>query len=199
MISRATLSGVVAGQQKFRSMLAGNTGFVPTSFDSLATATATGASVTFSSIPAGYASLQIRGVYKDTSTSSGQEAPLYVQFNADGGNNYTQHYLRGNGTAASSVGNASQSWIRIDGAGVVSTTGAYGASIINISDYRLTSKNKTLRAFAGGNGNTTGTNYMVSASSGVWLNTAAITSVTLFAGNGGFASGSTFALYGIRG
>jgi hypothetical protein len=199
MISRAAISGVVQGQPKYRSMLAGNTAFVPTSFDSIATATATGASITFSSIPSGYKSLQIRGIYKDTSTSSGQVAPVYVVFNSDTGNNYASHYLRGNGTDATATAVTSTTWIRVDGAGVVSTTGAYGASIIDIIDYSSTSKNKTLRAFAGGNGNTTGTNYMASLSSGVWINTAAITSVTVYAGNGGFASGSTFALYGIRG
>ena len=169
------------------------------SFESIATVNATGSSVTFSSIPSGFQHLQIRGIYRDSSTSSTQEAPLFVQFNGDGGNNYSQHYMRGNGSSATAVGNASQSWIRIDGAGMVSTSGNFGASIIDVHNYRSTSQNKTLRAIAGSDANISQTNYMISLSSGCWFNTTAVTSITLFAGNGGFVSGSTFALYGIKG
>lgn len=182
-----------------RSMLVGNAPYIPTSFESIATLSATGASITFSSIPSTYKHLQIRGIYKDTSSSSSQFAPLFIQFNADGGNNYAYHYLRGDTSVAIASGVASTSWIRIDSAGVVSTTGAYGASIIDVVDYVSSAKNKTLKAIAGGDGNLTQTNYAVSYSSGAWFNTAAITSITIYAGNGGFASGSSFALYGIVG
>lgn len=173
---------------------------VTSSYESIATTAGSGASITFSSIPSTYKSLQIRSLYKDSSTSSAQEAPLYIYFNGDTtSGNYAYHYLRGDGTSATAVGVASSTWMRVDGAGVVSTTGAYGTSIIDIIDYASTTKNKTMRALAGGNGNTTGTNYMVSLSSGVWLSTSAINSVTVYAGNAGFASGSTIALYGIKG
>jgi len=199
MISRAALSTVVQGQPKYRSMLAGNVAYNPTAFVSIATSTpANGAaSLTFSSIPSTYKHLQIRGIYKDVSTSSAQVAPLYIQFNGDSGNNYSRHNMEGDGATVTSLGVVNTSWIYIGLAGAVSTTGAYGASIMDIIDYASSSKNKVIRALAGANGNTTGTNYGVSLNSGVWVNTATITSVTVNAGNGGFATGTTFALYGI--
>jgi hypothetical protein len=180
-------------------MLAGNTAYNPTAFDSIATSTpANGAaSLTFSSIPSTYKHLQIRGIYKDVSTSSAQVAPLYIQFNGDSGNNYSRHNMEGDGATVTSLGVVNTSWMYIGFAGAVSTTGAYGGSIMTIMDYANTTKNKVIRTFAGANGNTTGTNYGVSWNSGVWVNTAAITSVTVNAGNGGFATGTTFALYGI--
>jgi hypothetical protein len=197
-VSRVKTSSVLQGFPKYRSMLGGNAAFNPSSFESIATATGTGSSITFSSIPSTYKSLQIRTLYKDSSTNSAQEAPLYIYFNGDTSGSYAYHYLRGDGSSATASGVASTTWMRVDGAGVVSTTGAYGTSIIDIIDYASTTKNKTMRALAGGNGNTTGTNYMVSLSSGVWLNTSAVTSVTVYAGNAGFASGSSIALYGIK-
>jgi hypothetical protein len=169
------------------------------SFESIATASGTGSSVTFSAIPSTYKSLQIRTLYKDSSTNSAQEAPLYIYFNGDTSGSYAYHYLRGNGSTATATGVTSTTWMRVDGAGVVSTTGAYGTSIIDIIDYASTSKNKTIRALAGGDGNVAQTNYMVSLSSGVWMNTAAVTSITVYAGNAGFASGSVISLYGIKG
>lgn len=168
-------------------------------YESIATTAGSGASITFSSIPSTYKSLQIRTLYKDSSTNSAQEAPLYIYFNGDTGGNYAYHYLRGNGSTATASAVTSTTWMRVDGAGVVSTTGAYGTSIIDIIDYASTSKNKTMRALAGGDGNVSQTNYMVSLSSGVWMNTNAVTSVTVYAGNSGFASGSSIALYGIKG
>lgn len=169
------------------------------SYESIATLSATGAAITFSGIPSTYKSLQIRGIYKDTSSSSAQEAPLFVQFNGDSTNNYAYHNIRGNGSAVLAEGVASTSWMRVEAAGVVSTTGAFGVSIIDFVDYASTTKNKTMRAFAGGDGNVAQTNYRVALSSGVWLNTSAVTSITINAGNGGFASGSIFALYGLKG
>ena len=170
------------------------------SFESIATVSATGSSVTFSSIPSTFQHLQIRGIYRDTATTAGQEAPLYVGFNGDTGNNYAAHYLRGDGSTASAGATSSTSWIRLDGAGVCAYTssGIFGANIIDIHDYASTTKNKTLRHFGGGDANTSGTQFRVSLSSGFRNNTAAITSITIYAGNSGFASGSSFALYGIK-
>lgn len=198
MITRATLSTIEQGLPKYRSMLAGNSAYMPSAYESIATANPTGASVTFSSIPSTYAHLQFRGIYKDTSTSSTQEAPLYIQING-ASSDYMQHYLRGNGASATAVGNVTQSWMRVDGAGMVSTTGYYGCFLIDFFNYSSASTRKVMKAIAGSTSNVAQTNYMVSLSSGLWMTTSAISSITIYAGNGGFASGSSIALYGIKG
>jgi hypothetical protein len=51
-ITKMSNSGIASlGSEKYNDMLAGNAPFIPTSFESIATASATGASVTFSAIP----------------------------------------------------------------------------------------------------------------------------------------------------
>jgi hypothetical protein len=183
-------------------MLAGNASFIPTSFESIATASATGASVTFSSIPGTYKHLQIRTLYRDTTTSAGQVAPLYIGFNSDSGNNYAYRTVG----AASNTGTisasyvASTSWMRISfaGIGAYNTAGLYGASIIDILSYSSSTINKTIRYITGGDINGSSAGNGTAMGSGLWMNTNAITSITISAGNSGFASGSTIALYGIN-
>ena len=62
MITRLKLSTIEQGLPKYRSMLAGNAAYVPSSYESIASATGTGSSgtITFSSIPSTYQSLQLR-------------------------------------------------------------------------------------------------------------------------------------------
>lgn len=173
----------------------------PTSFNSIATAAATGSSVTFSSIPGTYKHLQIRSLYRDTSTSTGNVAPLYIVFNADGGNNYAYRTVGGASSTTTPTASyvASTSWMRVSFAGICAynTAGLYGASIVDILSYSSSAINKTIRYIAGGDINGSSTGNGVAMGSGLWMNTNAITSITVYAGNGGFASGSTLALYGI--
>jgi len=72
------------------------------SYFSIATTTlsSTASSVTFSSIPSGYTSLQIRAMYKDV-TNQGQWCQYNLRFNSDTGSNYWTHYLAGDGSATS--------------------------------------------------------------------------------------------------
>jgi len=72
----------------------------------------------------------------------------------------------------------------------------YAVSVIDILDYANTSKNKTIRALDGMDANGSG---QVILNSGLWINTAAITSVTLQASASSFTTASHFALYGIKG
>jgi hypothetical protein len=172
------------------------------SYESIATVTAAGgeASLTFSSIPATYASLQIRGIYRDQYTANPYSAELRVRFNSDSGANYVSHWLQGDGSTATAQSNTGANQIKIISAGVADAVSAniYGASIIDIHDYVSTTKNKVTRAFAGANDNTSSTEFKVSLNSGLWLDTSAITSIGLLAPNN-FKAGSTFALYGIKG
>lgn len=168
----------------------------PASFESIATASGSGVStITFSSIPSTYKSLQIRAL-----GTVGNGSRWSMRFNSDTGNNYVMHYLLGNAVSvsASSSGGASD---QINGVlhGNGSTT--YPAvAIMDLIDYASTSKNKTLRLMTGTDDNgATGYNFIY-LKSGLWMSTSAVTSITIFntsSTNGG--TGTTFALYGIKG
>ena len=164
-------------------------------FYSIATVTAAGGetSLTFSSIPSTYKSLQIRGIFKGTTT-----AAQWVQFNGDGSApNYNYHFLSGDGTTAA-AGGATNNYIRI-GQNLLKpiATSTYGAVILDIVDYASTTKYKTTRGFFGSDINAAGS-YGVDLESGLWLSTAAITSVQILTSGGFYSSGTTFALYGIN-
>jgi hypothetical protein len=190
------------GFPKSRSLLAGNTAYVPTVYESIATVTATGGetSLTFSSIPSTYKHLEIRGIARDTIAINGA-AGVKMQFNGDTGANYTRHRLSGDGTNATAAGNTGFDTVSLVGGSIgnSSTASTYGASIITIADYASTSKNKTVRAFSGSDANTASANFYVVLNSGLWLSTAAITSITMLPGQTAFSTNSTFALYGIKG
>lgn len=210
-VSRVSLSSITQGFPKSRSFLDGNSAYIPSSFESIATATGTGSNttITFSSIPSTYKHLQIRSIFKD-STSSTSSQYLYINFNSNTSvNNYSWHNLKGNGTNASASGVASgTSIIKIENAGASdpgfptkTIPNIYGVSIIDILDYASSTKNKTLRAISGTDVNNAIANYGgIVLNSGLWLSTSAITSITLTNPDGStFMSGSTFALYGITG
>ena len=171
-------------------------------YESIATVTAstTQSSLTFSSIPSTYAHLEIRGIARDTIADNGA-VNIKLQFNSDTGSNYTRHDLRGDGTNATGNGGTAQDSITlISGSmGDSATASTFGASIITIADYASTTRNKTVRAFCGSDANTASGNFLMSLSSGLWLNTAAITSITMLPGQTAFKAGTTFALYGIKG
>lgn len=170
------------------------------SFESIATINGNGsASVTFSSIPSTYTSLQIRAIVRDTATATGTDY-LHVRFNSDTGSNYARHHLLGTGATVSATGSASASFIRIEGTvltGSLSGSGV-GAFLIDLHDYASTTRNKTLRSFSGASLNDT-VGEKIALTSGLWMNTNAITSITLTAGYTGFSTASSFALYGIKG
>lgn len=165
---------------------------VTSSFESIATATGTGSSgtITFSSIPSTYQHLQLRVNSKNTSGNN-----LVMQLNSDTGTNYTRHYLRGDGTSVTASGQTSQSQIEFMGSG--SGTPYPAVLIIDIHDYASTSKYKTIRNLSGQDENGSGT---ITLSSGLWLSTSAVNSITFkISSSGSFTTDSTFALYGIKG
>jgi hypothetical protein len=175
------------------SLLAGNAAFIPTDFESIATATPTsGTSITFSSIPSTYKHLQVR-YQMVTNTSFG--GSLSAKFNADSGANYARHRLYGDGATATAGGGASatQMWVGDFGLGAHTTSPMGG--IIDIHDYASTTKNKTVRTISGVDANGTGG---ISLLSSLWMSTSAVTSLELFIGADAFKTGSVFSLYGIK-
>lgn len=168
-------------------------------FESIASATGTGSSttITFSSIPNTYTSLQIRGIIR---TDSGAGIGASIRLNGDTGTNYASHQLYGDGTTAAAGGAASATSITNGGGlGFGSTTAAniVGAFILDIHDYASTTRNKTTRVFTGRDDNSTG---FIRVGSGLWISTAAVSSISLITSNGSnFTTQTQFALYGIKG
>jgi len=201
--SRIKTSSILQGFPKSRSLLAGNAGYDPaaTWLIQRQTLTSTAATVTFSSIPSTYKHLQIRGIAKDTNTASDQTLSMDVRFNSDTGANYAYHYLEGNGTSATASGATSQTKITINGSTLreTSASSTFAVSLLDIHNYASTTQNKTLRYFSGMDKNTGTTASKTTIGSGLWLNTSAITTITLIAPITAFKAGTTFALYGMVG
>ena len=163
-------------------------------FESIASATGTGSSgtITFSSIPSTYTSLQIR--YQFFTSVAGNA--LRVRFNGDTGTNYARHNLYGNGTTVSAGGNATQSFLTpgSNANGPSATSPVVG--IIDIHNYSSTTQYKTLRGLSGVDQNGAGD---VNLNSGLWLSTSAITSIELYTGSSNWTTSTVFSLYGIKG
>lgn len=171
----------------------------PSSYESIATLSGGGVStVTFSSIPSTYKHLQIRVLAKSNGTNNDE---INVRFNGVTGASYRNHFLRGNATsvvAGSGAGTSLGEVMRVTGSG--NAPGVFTAAIIDIIDYASTTKYKTLRSFDGWDpaGGTAG--YRAGLYSGLFISTNAISSITLVSATPtNFASGTTFALYGIKG
>jgi hypothetical protein len=168
-----------------------------TSYESIATTTvgAGGASsITFSSIPAGYQHLQIRYIGR---TASSGNANINLNINGDTTTSSVWHVLYGVGGGAAVY--AFDSAYIIAGQTATSAVDAnvFGAGVIDILDYKNTSKNKTVRSLTGSSNKSTGITYF---SSGQWRNTNAITSLAFTTGDAtNFAQYTQFALYGIKG
>lgn len=165
------------------------------SYESISTVTVGSggsSSISFTSIPATYKHLQIRMLVRNTSTSNGYN----LQMNSDTGNNYAKHYLYGTGSAAGAAAVTSTSSMILADAGIsTSTAGVFGGSICDILDYANTNKYKTIRTVGGFDNNGNG---MIGFNSGLWMNTAAVTTLIIFPDAGNFAQYSSFALYGIK-
>ena len=165
-------------------------------FESIATVTVGSggaANVEFTSIPATYTHLQIRGIVKQATVSS-----LAFTFNSDTGNNYSIHALTGNGATVGANNATSLDTIRIlRSEGTSATANIFSGFVLDILDYVNTNKNTTTRSLAGTDLNGSGS---VSLESGAWYNTSAVTSIK-FTSSAGYTISeySHFALYGIKG
>ena len=167
-------------------------------FESIATVTVGSggaANVEFTSIPATYQHLQIRYMVR-ISVASTQDV-LEIEFNGDATNsNYARHWVNGQGTSAGAYGAGNEQ----DNLRVTSATNAgtdtFGVGIIDILDYANVNKFTTTRTLSGVDNNGSG---QIGFGSGLWRNSAAITSILLKGDGGNLANRSHIALYGIKG
>ena len=171
-----------------------------TSYESIATTTvgAGGATtITFSSIPSTYQHLQIR-VLARTNRSAGTDI-MSMRMNSDTGNNYADHLVYGDGSSAQTDRNSTYGKINIQRVASDNLSASiFSPFVIDILDYANTNKYKTIRYLGGFDANGSG---RIGLGSGLWQNTAAVTSITLegleFSSN--YNQYSSFALYGIKG
>lgn len=207
-ISRFSTSSVAQGLPKYQKLWDGTSVINNNSFESIATYVISSDtnSVTFSSIPSGYTHLQIRGIARSAYSSTGAGCSQYkLRFNGDTGSNYSYHQIVGTSAASYSQNAAAQAQIAMNS--TWSNVGGYGSVVyvpvvVDIFDYKNTTKNKTVKILESFDGNQSSANQYVSLRSGAWYSTSAITSITLDStpgyADGAFASGTQFALYGIK-
>lgn len=167
---------------------------VNSSFVLLETVTLTSAqaSVEFTGLNTKYGSiyqhLQVRASH--IQTTSGETA--LMQFNGDTASNYRVHALRGNGSSVSSAdyGNRGSLVVGVD----VPSTSIPAAFVCDILDPFETTKNKTVRTLAG-----YGSGGNVNLYSGLWTNTAALTSLKVLASSGNLGTSTRVSIYGLKG
>ena len=166
---------------------------MPKTYEPIATNTlgSATASVTFSSISSTYTDLVIVCAVFNSVDGAATE----FQFNSDTGTNYSNTFLEGSGSTATSSRESNQTSIGTSyNIGGNSTNPCI--TVANIQNYSNTTTNKTLvgRWNSASGGTYPGTGAVV----GLWRSTSAITSVVIKTGSGNFNTGSTFTLYGIK-
>ena len=151
------------------------------------------ANVEFTSIPASFTHLQVRGIARSNGTLDGFTA----RFNSDTNSNYTRHRVYGNGANVPADGNAPRTNITLaDGALPGTGSNIFAPVVFDIVDYANSNKYKTLRSLGGTDNNGSGTIWL---NSGSWMSTSAITSIKIEPGDGSWVQYTEFALYGIKG
>jgi hypothetical protein len=164
------------------------------------TITGSAAQPYFSNIPQTFTHLQVRIFGRAAGAVTGTRSG--VQFNSDGGANYGYgyHYIDTNATTAITGNGGSTGYPVIYNAslpGTTTTSQVNGCVIIDIYDYTNTNKYKVVRSYGGYDANTT--TGSSSVTSGLWLNTAAINSITMASANTPYtlSVGTRIDLYGI--
>jgi hypothetical protein len=194
-ISSTLANASAYGYRTFAAAAAG-------AYESIATVTPSGSTntVTFSSIPSTYASLQLRIIVRGTANAGTTPLYLRVRANGDTTSTYPYYCISGLGTGISAVRDTTATAMIL---GLYADSGyasnIFGITILDIHNYASTTQNKTFRSFSGVDNNTS-TGGELRLSSGLWMTTSAINSLTII-NNGGdnYSSSSSFALYGIKG
>ena len=145
------------------------------------------ASITFSSISSVYTDLRFVLVTRD----AGAGGILKLTFNGSSATNYSDTWIRGNGTTAASGRNATQAYINMQYAtGGANNWGLFTADIFSY----VGSTNKTVLLTDSNDENGSGFIYR---QVGLWRSTSAITSLTITTSSGTMDTGTTATLYGI--
>lgn len=178
--------------------------FVPPSveaFESIATWTSTSPAVSFTSIPSTYKHLQIRWFARtDRPDPNGY---LTYRLNSDTSAIYSQNVMQEDSAVLQGQGATvtATSW-SLNSIGGTGAGQSWGIGIIDIYNYANTNMYKTIHQWSG---NARGTNITnngdIGMGVGSWASLSAVTRIDFIAGYQVTAleSGSSFALYGIKG
>lgn len=155
--------------------------YEPIATQTLGSATAT---VTFSSITGTYTDLILV-------TNGHAGADYYtLRVNSDSGTNYSRTIFYNNAGTAASVRQSNLTEI-YGSIGTSSTN--IGGTIHHFFNYANTTTNKSILR-RGGSDNTSSPQAEI----GLWRSTSAINAISMTAGSGNFAIGTTFSLYGVK-
>jgi hypothetical protein len=167
-------------------------------FDLLETATLSNSasSISFNSLNtySDYKDLQLRIVARSTAS----EAKIFMTINGATGSSYSDHSLRGNGSAVGSGAAFNQTnsnlnfWTPGDGTDPVNV---FSSGIVDILDFSSTSKSTTVRNINGYVSNF----QQISINSGMYNSTGAVSQLTLFLQYAAsFVAGTRISLYGSK-
>lgn len=154
-----------------------------TTYTAIATTSFTGSTVSFTSIPQTYTDLVL---VTFISQGSGQDIRMKYNNSSTG---YSQTWMRGDGSAANSSRNTSQTYINFYPNNGNSST--FDTWLVQIQNYSNTTTNK-VTLLRGGN-----SSAEVVSKIALWQNTSAIDQIDLTL-TGSAVSGSTATLYGIK-
>lgn len=152
--------------------------------------------IVISNIPQNFTHLQLRIVHR--ANGAGNYGYTNIGANNDAyGTTYAQHAMYGDGVNLGREGNFNIGGV----AGLYcpaasNTANTFAHTIVDILDYRDTTKWKTFKNFHAADYNSTSINGYIGINSGVWKNTAAITALNIF--NNNFEIGTTVDLYGFN-
>lgn len=172
-----------------------------TGYYSVASAQPSGvSSVTFSNIPSFYSHLEIKIHTMSLGGSTGND-DVYMYFNTYGVGTYATTYLGANigtDTEAGNIGISDALW-----ASYAYTNGnpnnRYSYANIIIPNYSSTSQNKTMYTKSGTASDSSTDNRRIRIAGGVWNQTSAISSITIFMGGVNFKGGTRIDLYAVGG
>ena len=183
---------------RYNNFLAGNVSSPP-DYELISTQvlSATASSISFTGLDtaaSNYKHLQIRAVVRDN-RSGYAGSNCWLRFN-NAAALYSHHglYANGSSTASGSATSTSQIYVS-DIVGGSGTANVFSPFIIDVLDFSSSTKNKTVKTLGGTNA---GYNWLT-LSSGSWMSTNPVTSITIFSSLGSFIAGSRFSLYGLRG
>lgn len=153
-------------------------------------------SITFNNIPQTFTDLKL--VASTRCDGATIDVLGALRFNGDTGSNYSDTNIYGNGSSALSGRHSSNSFsYALETNGTSSTSSTFSNNEIYLPNYTSSNYKQYINdSIAETNGSTTNSGNNLLA--GLWRNSAAITSVTIFPGGEyNFAQYSTFSLYGI--
>lgn len=146
--------------------------------------------IEFASISGAYTDLRV--VLQSRSTDATYQSNVTFQINVDSGSNYSQTFLIGNGSSASSARNTNQTvGIATQSTGSLAS-GEWEITLFDFMNYSNTTTYKTILV------RDNSASLSTTATVNLWRSTAAITNIRLFKQIGNHSTGTIATLYGIK-